>query len=68
VTSTLEVKRQKQVDLCEFKTSLVYIASPGQLGLQNRILSQEKNNDSLVDIISHKFWALPASISGEEIK
>jgi hypothetical protein len=25
-----ELKRQKQVDLCEFKARLVYKASPGQ--------------------------------------
>lgn len=37
--------RQRQANLCEFKTSLVYRVSPGQLGLLYReILSPNDNN------------------------
>ena len=34
---------QRQMDFCEFKTSMVYMVSSGQLGLHTETLSQKQN-------------------------
>jgi hypothetical protein len=39
----LTFRRQRQEDLCEFKTSLIYRVSSGQPGLHSEILSLKTN-------------------------
>jgi hypothetical protein len=41
ILSAAALREQKQVDLCEFKASLVYIVSPRQLELHNETESQK---------------------------
>lgn len=39
-------QRQRPVNVCEFKASLICKAIPGQLGLHSEILFQQTNNQT----------------------